>query len=137
MPLVGFYLQTAVGGIPLPMEFWRRFALIENVVAITQQLFHVLKGKALQKILRRYTCPGREQPVKMERTQAGRIGESSQGGLLMANALLWTARKTGTNGPYPSIIEQPQARPRILHERVDPHAPFVIRQRYPRNYVVD
>jgi len=34
IPLVGFYLQTAVGGIPLPMEFWRRFSAIENVVAI-------------------------------------------------------------------------------------------------------
>jgi dihydrodipicolinate synthase/N-acetylneuraminate lyase len=34
MPLVGFYLQTAVGGIALPMEFWRRFAQIDNVVAI-------------------------------------------------------------------------------------------------------
>ena len=34
MPLVGFYLQAAVGGIPLPMEFWRRFSTIENVVAI-------------------------------------------------------------------------------------------------------
>ena len=34
IPLVGFYLQTAVGGIPLPLEFWRRFAAIENVVAI-------------------------------------------------------------------------------------------------------
>lgn len=34
IPLVGFYLQTAVGGIPLPMEFWRRFAQIDNVVAI-------------------------------------------------------------------------------------------------------
>jgi dihydrodipicolinate synthase/N-acetylneuraminate lyase len=34
MPLVGFYLQTAVGGIALPMEFWRRFAAIDNVVAI-------------------------------------------------------------------------------------------------------
>jgi len=34
IPLVGFYLQTAVGGIALPMEFWRRFAAIENVVAI-------------------------------------------------------------------------------------------------------
>ena len=32
--LVGFYLQVAVGGIPLPREFWRRFAAIENVVAI-------------------------------------------------------------------------------------------------------
>ena len=34
IPLVGFYLQTAVGGIPLPLAFWRRFAAIENVVAI-------------------------------------------------------------------------------------------------------
>ncbi|HEY5896959.1 MAG TPA: dihydrodipicolinate synthase family protein, partial [Burkholderiales bacterium] len=34
MPLIGFYLQTAVGGIRLPMEFWQRFASIENVVAI-------------------------------------------------------------------------------------------------------
>jgi dihydrodipicolinate synthase/N-acetylneuraminate lyase len=34
IPLVGFYLQTAVGGIPLPAEFWRRFAAIDNVVAI-------------------------------------------------------------------------------------------------------
>jgi len=34
MPLIGFYLQTAVGGIPLPMQFWQRFAAIENVVAI-------------------------------------------------------------------------------------------------------
>jgi hypothetical protein len=34
LPLVGFYLQPAVGGIPLPYAFWRRFAEIEQVVAI-------------------------------------------------------------------------------------------------------
>jgi dihydrodipicolinate synthase/N-acetylneuraminate lyase len=34
IPLVGFYLQPAVGGIALPSSFWRRFATIENVVAI-------------------------------------------------------------------------------------------------------
>jgi hypothetical protein len=34
MPLVGFYLQTAVGGIALSRAFWARFAAIENVVAI-------------------------------------------------------------------------------------------------------
>ena len=34
MPLVGFYLQTAVGGIALPVEFWRRFAALDNVVAV-------------------------------------------------------------------------------------------------------
>ncbi len=34
IPLVGFYLQPAVGGIVLPVSFWRRFAEIENVVAV-------------------------------------------------------------------------------------------------------
>ncbi|MGQ0652772.1 MAG: dihydrodipicolinate synthase family protein [Betaproteobacteria bacterium] len=34
VPLIGFYLQTAVGGIRLPLEFWRGFAAIEGVVAI-------------------------------------------------------------------------------------------------------
>jgi dihydrodipicolinate synthase/N-acetylneuraminate lyase len=34
IPLVGFYLQPAVGGRVLSYRFWRRFAEIENVVAI-------------------------------------------------------------------------------------------------------
>jgi len=34
MPLIGFYLQPAVGGIALSADFWRQFAEIENVVAI-------------------------------------------------------------------------------------------------------
>jgi dihydrodipicolinate synthase/N-acetylneuraminate lyase len=34
IPLVGFYLQPAVGGVVLPVSFWRRFAAIDNVVAI-------------------------------------------------------------------------------------------------------
>ncbi len=34
IPLVGFYLQPAVGGIVLSTEFWRRFAAIDNVIAI-------------------------------------------------------------------------------------------------------
>lgn len=34
IPLIGFYLQPAVGGIELGAAFWRRFASIENVVAI-------------------------------------------------------------------------------------------------------
>lgn len=40
IPLVGFYLQPAVGGILLPASFWRRFAAIENVVAIKMAPFH-------------------------------------------------------------------------------------------------
>jgi hypothetical protein len=34
MPLVGFYLQPAVGGIHLSANFWKRFAQIDNVAAI-------------------------------------------------------------------------------------------------------
>jgi dihydrodipicolinate synthase/N-acetylneuraminate lyase len=34
VPLIGFYLQPSVGGRVLPYAFWRRFAEIENVVAI-------------------------------------------------------------------------------------------------------
>jgi dihydrodipicolinate synthase/N-acetylneuraminate lyase len=52
MPLMGFYLQPAVGGRPLPVEFWRRFAQIENVVAIKiapfdrYQTIDVIRGVA-------------------------------------------------------------------------------------------
>jgi hypothetical protein len=34
LPLIGFYLQPAVGGRVLSYRFWRQFAEIENVVAI-------------------------------------------------------------------------------------------------------
>jgi dihydrodipicolinate synthase/N-acetylneuraminate lyase len=40
IPLVGFYLQPAVGGIVLPASFWRHFAEIENVVAIKMAPFN-------------------------------------------------------------------------------------------------
>ncbi len=34
IPLVGFYLQPAVGGIDLDVSFWRDFCAIDNVVAV-------------------------------------------------------------------------------------------------------
>jgi len=40
MPLVGFYLQPAVGGIHLPSAFWQRFAQIGNVIAIKMAPFN-------------------------------------------------------------------------------------------------
>jgi dihydrodipicolinate synthase/N-acetylneuraminate lyase len=53
LPLVGFYLQPAVGGRMLSVDFWRRFAAIDNVVAIKIAPFNryrtldVLRGVAL------------------------------------------------------------------------------------------
>jgi dihydrodipicolinate synthase/N-acetylneuraminate lyase len=34
IPIIGFYLQPAVGGRPLDADFWERFAEIESVIAI-------------------------------------------------------------------------------------------------------
>lgn len=34
VPVIGFYLQPGVGGRVLPHSFWRRFAELENIVAI-------------------------------------------------------------------------------------------------------
>lgn len=53
MPLIGFYLQPSVGGVVLSADFWRRFAEIENVVAIKMAPFNryhtldVVRGVAL------------------------------------------------------------------------------------------
>jgi dihydrodipicolinate synthase/N-acetylneuraminate lyase len=52
LPLVGFYLQRAVGGRRLDVEFWRRFAQIENTIAIKiapfnrYQTLDVIRGVA-------------------------------------------------------------------------------------------
>jgi dihydrodipicolinate synthase/N-acetylneuraminate lyase len=40
IPVIGFYLQPAVGGRVLPYEFWRELARIENVVAIKMAPFN-------------------------------------------------------------------------------------------------
>jgi dihydrodipicolinate synthase/N-acetylneuraminate lyase len=34
IPIIGFYLQPAVGGVPLDHDFWQRFFEIPNVVAV-------------------------------------------------------------------------------------------------------
>lgn len=43
IPLIGFYLQPAVGGLALSADFWRRFAEIDNVVAIKMAPFNRYK----------------------------------------------------------------------------------------------
>jgi hypothetical protein len=60
-PLVGFYLQPAVGGRVLPASFWERFAQIDNVVAIKIAPFHryrtldVIRGVAAARAEERIT----------------------------------------------------------------------------------
>jgi hypothetical protein len=40
IPVFGFYLQPAIGGMELPYAFWRRFCKIDNVVAIKVAAFN-------------------------------------------------------------------------------------------------
>ena len=53
IPLFGFYLQPAVGGVPLSVGFWRRFVEIENVIGVKIAPFNryatidVIRGVAL------------------------------------------------------------------------------------------
>jgi len=52
IPVFGFYLQPAVGGMRLDADFWREFSAIENVIAIKiapfnrYQTFDVVRGVA-------------------------------------------------------------------------------------------
>jgi len=61
LPLVGFYLQPAVGGVILSANFWQRFAAIDNVVAIKIAPFNryrtldVLRGVSAAGALDRVT----------------------------------------------------------------------------------
>jgi dihydrodipicolinate synthetase family protein len=61
IPLVGFYLQPAVGGVILSSDFWRRFAAIDNVIAIKMAPFNryrtldVLRGVCAAGALDRVT----------------------------------------------------------------------------------
>jgi hypothetical protein len=62
LPLVGFYLQPAVGGIHLPAGFWRRFAQIENVVAIKMAPFN--RYRTLD-VIRGLVAAGAEERVTL------------------------------------------------------------------------
>jgi hypothetical protein len=61
VPLFGFYLQPAVGGVVLSADFWRRFCEIESVVAIKIAPFNryrtldVVRGLVAARAERRIT----------------------------------------------------------------------------------
>lgn len=40
IPVIGFYLQPSVGGRILPLDFWREFAKIDNVIGIKMAPFN-------------------------------------------------------------------------------------------------
>lgn len=62
LPIVGFYLQPAVGGRIFPYEFWRAFAEIESIVAIKIAPFH---RYATQDVLRGVIASGRSSEITL------------------------------------------------------------------------
>jgi hypothetical protein len=104
IPLVGFYLQPAVGGVILGTEFWRRFALIDNVVAIKIAPFNryrtldVLRGVAAAGALERVALyTGNDDHILLDLTLPFDLRERGvttrayfRGGLL-GHWSVWTA----------------------------------------------
>jgi hypothetical protein len=62
MPLIGFYLQPAVGGRTLPFLFWREFAEIGNVVAVKIAPFN--RYQTLD-VVRAVALAGRDEEVTL------------------------------------------------------------------------
>jgi hypothetical protein len=104
IPLVGFYLQPAVGGVILSANFWRRFAAIDNVIAIKIAPFNryrtldVLRGVAAARALDRITLyTGNDDHILLDLTLPFDLRDNGvtvrthiRGGLL-GHWSVWTA----------------------------------------------
>jgi hypothetical protein len=104
IPLVGFYLQPAVGGVILSAEFWRRFAGIDNVIAIKIAPFNryrtldVLRGVAAANALDRITLyTGNDDHILLDLTlpfdlrDKGITTRAHISGGLLGHWSVWTA----------------------------------------------
>jgi dihydrodipicolinate synthase/N-acetylneuraminate lyase len=101
MPLVGFYLQPAVGGIVLGSRFWRRFSEIENAVAIKTAPFNryhtldVVRGLVEAKAVDRVTLyTGNDDHIVLDLLLPFRVGGTTvriKGGLL-GHWSVWTKK---------------------------------------------
>lgn len=104
IPLVGFYLQMAVGGLRLSADFWRRFAAIDNVVAIKMAPFDryrtldVIRGVAEAGALDRVTLyTGNDDHIVLDLVLpfdvriGGRTVRATIKGGLLGHWSVWTA----------------------------------------------
>jgi hypothetical protein len=130
IPLIGFYLQPAVGGRILPFDFWRRFAAIENVVAIKMAPFNryqtldVIRGTALSGRAKEITLyTGNDDniiidlmtPFKVQ-TPTGEISLRIKGGLLGQWAV-WTQKAVKLLEEIHGIIESGKTVPEEMLTR--------------------
>ena len=118
IPLVGFYLQKAVGGPELPFEFWRRFAAIDNVVAIKIAPFNryrtldVLRGVLAARAEERITLyTGNDDHIVLDLAAPFRLRRDGhdvtlriRGGLL-GHWSVWTKRAVEQLGRIHEAVE--------------------------------
>ncbi len=100
IPIIGFYLQPAVGGRVLPYSFWRRFAEIEAVAAIKiapfnrYQTLDVVRAviEAGRDTIALYT--GNDDNIVADLLTPFRIGASERriAGGLLGHWAVWTRR---------------------------------------------
>ena len=62
LPVIGFYLQSSVGGRPLPYAFWRQFAEIPNILGIKMAPFN--RYQTLD-VIRAVCDAGREKEITL------------------------------------------------------------------------
>lgn len=104
IPLVGFYLQPAVGGVILSADFWRRFASIDNVIAIKVAPFNryrtldVIRGVCQAGALDRVTLyTGNDDHILLDLTlpfdvrMGGETVRAHFRGGLLGHWSVWTA----------------------------------------------
>jgi len=127
MPLVGFYLQPAVGGLHLPASFWKRFAEIDNVVAIKMAPFNryrtldVLRGVVEAGAEERITLyTGNDDHIVLDLlcpftfNRGGRpVTVRIKGGLL-GHWSVWTKRAVEQLGLIHAAIESGNITPALL-----------------------
>lgn len=130
MPIIGFYMQTSVGGIDLPYEFWKEFATIPNVLGIKiapfdrYKTFDVVRaicdaGKENEITL--YT--GNDDNIVLDLLSEYKVKSSSgsktmriKGGLL-GHWCVWTRKAVELLDEIHSIVESGQDLPQHLLTR--------------------
>jgi hypothetical protein len=113
MPVIGFYLQPSVGGRALPYSFWRRFAEIENVVAIKiapfnrYQTIDVVRAlaEAGREDIALYT--GNDDNIVMDLLTPYRFGsvERRFAGGLLGHWAVWTRKAVELHAECRRLVE--------------------------------
>ena len=114
IPVIGFYLQPAVGGQPFSVDFWRAFARIESVIGIKIAPFN---RYATQDVLRGVAESGRAAEITLytgnddhivldllSRFQFSNTELQIKGGLL-GHWAVWTARAAELHRDIRTAVE--------------------------------